>query len=190
MPVGEYTKPQIRKLAAKFDLPTATKPDSQGICFVGEVGIKDFLRQYVETVPGDIIDQSGKVVGQHPGAIFYTIGQRHGLGVGGGKPLYVVAKDMATNTVTVTDNPEDVVMHSAQFVIADTHWINDEPKPGQYHVRTRYRAPLIECQIKPTNGGYQVTLAHPDRAITPGQSAVIYDGERVVGGGIIQAPHV
>lgn len=188
MPVGEFTKTHIRDLARQFHLPTANKPDSQGLCFVGEVGLRDFLRQYVTAEPGDIIDQTGKVLGTHEGAIFYTFGQRQGLGIGGGKPYYVVAKDMDENTITVTDDPEDLTLQSAEFEITDSHWINAEPEPGNYQVRTRYRAPLINCQLTKAARGFQIKMSHPDRAITPGQSAVIYDGDQVLGGGIIDAP--
>ncbi len=185
MPVGEYTKPKIRELAEEFGLPTANKPDSQGLCFVGEVGLRDFLRQYVSTFPGDIVDKRGKTLGTHEGAIFYTIGQRHGLRVGGGKPFYVIRKNMRANTVTVTDDPSDLTLLSNQFDITDQHWINGSPHPGRYHVRTRYRAPLIGCELTQSDDGFHINMDRTDRAITPGQSAVIYDGTRVVGGGII-----
>ncbi len=102
LPIGDYEKPEIRKMAKKLGLVTAEKKDSQGICFVGQVGIKEFLSQYVKTKPGNIIDQHSKVIGEHDGAIFYTIGQRQGLKVGGGFPYYVVGKDMKKNEVYVT----------------------------------------------------------------------------------------
>jgi tRNA-uridine 2-sulfurtransferase len=185
MPIGAYTKTEIRKMAAEFGLSTANKPDSQGLCFVGEVGLRDFLRQFVQTKGGNIIDQTGKVIGTHEGAIFFTIGQRHGLGIGGGKPLYVVSKDMAANTVTVTDDPADLILHSSEFNITNAHWISGPPSPGNYHVRTRYRAPLIACELSETDNGFCIQMDRPDRAITPGQSAVIYEGTQVLGGGII-----
>ncbi len=182
-PLGELTKPHVRELAAERGLATAAKKDSQGICFVGKVGIKDFLLQYVEAKPGDIVDKkTGKVVGQHDGAIFYTFGQRHGLGVGGGLPYYVVAKDMAKNIVYVTTNLNDDTMWRDTFKLEQLHWINNAPTPGKtYKVCTRYRAPLVDCRFD----GDVLTLAEPERAITPGQSAVIYDGEHVLGGGIV-----
>jgi tRNA-specific 2-thiouridylase len=102
-PLGDLTKPEVRILAKKMGLATATKKESMGICFVGKVGIKEFLQQYVTSKPGNIINQRGEVVGEHNGAIFYTIGQRHGLDVGGGAPIYVVGKDMNKNEVYVTD---------------------------------------------------------------------------------------
>ena len=189
-PLGELTKLEVRRLAGELGLPTAAKPDSQGICFVGEVGIKDFLRQYVESKPGPVIRISDEAeIGSHEGAVFYTIGQRHGLGIGGGKPYFVVDKDMHHNTVYVTDDPADLTLATDEFAMNDAHWVNAEPASERtYKVRTRYRGSLINCRLEPTEGGYVVKMAHPDRAVTPGQSAVIYKGGKVLGGGIISAP--
>jgi tRNA-specific 2-thiouridylase len=185
MPIGGYEKPAVRQLATTFNLPTANKPDSQGICFVGEVGMKAFLEQYVETVPGDVIHK-GKAIGQHDGAIFYTIGQRHGLGIGGGKPYFVIGKDMAKNEVYVTDDPNDLNLETDEFTIGQIHWINKSAEEGKmYGIRARYRAALIDGRLEKVQDGYRVKLAKPERAISPGQSAVIYDGETVLGGGII-----
>lgn len=191
MPIGDFaTKEEVRSMAKQFNLPTATKKDSQGICFVGKVGIKEFLQQYVTTQPGAIVDRSdggaGREVGQHDGAIFYTIGQRHGLNVGGGLPYYVVGKDMAKNIVFVTNNIDDSTLWRNSLQVTDLHWINETPVSGkQYMVRTRYRAPLVSCTLDLKSGGATLTLDEEIRAITPGQSAVIYDGDRVLGGGIV-----
>lgn len=186
-PAGEFTKPEIRKLAASFGLVTAAKKDSQGICFVGEVGIKEFLSQYVTGQPGDIIDKkANKVIGQHDGAIFYTIGQRHGLGIGGGLPYYVVGKDMAKNILFVTTDLNDETLWQKNVAINQLHWINQSPVVGkEYLARTRYRAPLIKCEVVLNGSEAIVKLAEPERAIAVGQSVVLYDGEHVVGGGII-----
>lgn len=193
LPVGEFTKPHIRELAHKFGLSTAAKKDSQGICFVGEVGIKEFLGQYVTAKQGDIIDKkTNQVIGQHDGAIFYTIGQRQGLGVGGGLPYYVVQKDMARNIVYVTtDLNHDALWHD-HLTLTHLHWINAAPQAGKtYQVRTRYRAALVEATVKSvTNTHLTLQLKDQERAITAGQSAVLYSGERVVGGGIIGEPAV
>jgi len=187
MPIGEYkTKAEVRRLAAQFELPTAAKKDSQGICFVGKVGIKEFLQQYVKTTPGVILDQTGKEIGEHEGAIFYTIGQRHGLNVGGGLPYYVVGKDMAKNQVFVTTNLNDDRLWHNTLRITDLHWITDAPDLAKtYHVRTRYRAALIACTLNQSGDQLEINLKDSVRAITPGQSAVIYDGDRVLGGGIV-----
>ena len=186
-PLGGLTKPQVRAKAEEFGLVTAAKKDSQGICFVGKVGIKEFLQQYVTAEPGDIIDKAtNKVLGQHEGAIFYTFGQRHGLGVGGGLPYYVVAKDMAKNIVYVTTDLNDDSLWRDRVLLGDLHWINHAPTPGKtYKARTRYRAPLVDCEISDmTNGELTLRLHDAERAITPGQSAVLYSGTRVVGGGV------
>ncbi|HSH31287.1 MAG TPA: tRNA 2-thiouridine(34) synthase MnmA [Candidatus Saccharimonadales bacterium] len=189
LPIGDYHKAEVRALAAQLGLPTAAKPDSQGICFVGPVGLKDFLRPFVTAKPGPVIlIRDGRQVGRHDGAVFYTIGQRHGLGIGGGQPYYVVSKDMGANTVYVTDEPADQLLASDRFDVADLHWIKDEPQLSKtYRVRSRYRANLIACRLQKTDTGYRVHMLGPERAISPGQSAVIYDGGRVLGGGIISA---
>jgi tRNA-specific 2-thiouridylase len=186
MPIGELEKPAVRAKAKELGLVTAAKPDSQGICFVAEVGIHEFLSQYVKTEPGNVVDRKGKVLGTHDGAIYYTIGQRHGLGIGGGKPYYVIDKDMKTNTVVVTDDADDLLLQTDQFEIKD--WIGDQPEEGKtYGVRSRYRAALIDGTLTKTDNGYEIKLSQAERAISSGQSAVVYDGERVLGGGIISA---
>lgn len=188
-PLGDMTKPEVRAKAEEFGLVTAAKKDSQGICFVGKVGIKEFLQQYVTAEPGDIVDKNtGKVVGQHEGAIYYTFGQRHGMGVGGGLPYYVVGKNMAKNEVYVTTDLNDESLWRDTMTLGHLHWINTAPTPGKtYKVRTRHRAPLIDCEISAmADGQLTLRLKDAERAITPGQSAVLYDGVRVVGGGIAQ----
>lgn len=182
MPIGEFTsKEEVRAEAKKRNLPTAGKKDSQGICFVGKVGIKEFLSQYVKTKQGPIIDQSGKEIGEHEGAIFYTIGQRHGLDVGGGLPYYVTRKDMKTNTVFVTTDLSDKELWSKEINLSDLHWINEKPMDKKYQVRLRYRGPLVGCVVKDS----KLILDEEQRAISAGQSAVLYDGDQVLGGGII-----
>jgi tRNA-specific 2-thiouridylase len=187
-PLANLTKPEVRAIAEKLGLPTAKKPDSQGICFVGEVGLKEFLRQYIETGPGPVVErETGLTLGTHEGAIFYTTGQRHGLGIGGGRPYYVTGKAMDTNTVFVTADPKGDELEAGHCTLGQVHWINAEPKPGHtYQLRSRHRAALIDCTLERTKSGeYLAQLARPERALTPGQSAVIYDGEVVLGGGIL-----
>ncbi|HSX06545.1 MAG TPA: tRNA 2-thiouridine(34) synthase MnmA [Candidatus Saccharimonadia bacterium] len=188
LPIGEFaTKAEVRTKAAELGLATAEKKDSQGICFVGKVGIKDFLlHELGEQSHGRIIDQNGATVGEHDGAIFYTIGQRHGLSVGGGLPFYVVGKDMVKNEVFVTTNLDDDRLWHRSLKLTNLHWINDAPGADKtYQVRTRYRAPLVDCQITLNDKTADIQLSEDIRAITPGQSAVIYDDNRVVGGGIV-----
>ena len=185
MPIGDYkTKIEVRSLAKKFGLATAEKKDSQGICFVGKVGIKDFLlHELGPQAPGLIKNESGKVIGQHEGAIFYTIGQRHGLSVGGGLPYYVVGKDMKKNEVYVTTNLDDKELWHKSLQLSSVHWINSQPSATKLQVRTRYRADLVNCII--SEDGKIVELEDEVRAVTSGQSAVFYDGDKVLGGGII-----
>jgi tRNA-specific 2-thiouridylase len=186
MPVGDLEKPEVRRIAKKLGLATAEKKDSQGICFVGKVGIREFLEQFVETESGDIVDQFGRTIGQHDGALFYTIGQRHGLDVGGGLPYYVVGKDMDKNEVYVTTDIDDKRLWKQTLSLTAVHWINIQPDLDQsYKVRTRYRQTLIDCSLKQDQSDVQVILDEPVRAITPGQSAVFYDGDRCLGGGIV-----
>lgn len=187
MPIGEYEKPKIRELARTYGLITADKKDSQGICFVGKIGIKDFLSQYVETEPGDIVEYSTeKVLGQHEGAIFYTIGQRHGLGIGGGLPYYVTGKDMEKNIVFVTKKLDDEAFWQDALRLASLHWINEAPEVGrQYDIRSRYRAKLVKATVEQADKEMVLRLDRAERAVTPGQSTVFYDGGQVVGGGII-----
>lgn len=186
-PLGEFTKPVVREMAKERGLYTAAKKDSQGICFVGQIGIREFLSQYVEQKAGAIIDkQTGEKLGQHDGAIFYTIGQRHGLDVGGGLPYYVVGKDMEKNEVYVTTNLNDDALWKPQLTVVNAHWINDAPAEGTYQVRVRHRAPLISSQLSYVdNGELQLVLDSPERAVAPGQSIVIYNNEICVGGGIV-----
>jgi tRNA-specific 2-thiouridylase len=186
MPIGELEKPTVRAKAAVLGLATADKKDSQGICFVGKVGIKEFLlAELGEQSHGSIINEDGKTIGEHDGALFYTIGQRHGLDVGGGLPYYVVGKDMAKNEVYVTTDLQDKRLWRKQLTLASLHWINGQPTAGTYQVRTRYRAPLVNCEL--SADGATIVLEDEVRAVTPGQSAVLYDGERVLGGGIVAA---
>lgn len=186
-PLGDYTKPQVRELAKKFGLVTATKKESMGICFVGKVGIKDFLVSELGVQkPGQIVDEKGKAIGQHEGAIYYTIGQRHGLDVGGGLPYYVTGKNMKKNEVYVTTDLGDKSLWTSHLKLSDVHWINRLSElPTKVQVRTRHRAPLIDATISLQDNTLLVKLKDEIRAATPGQSAVIYDEKMVLGGGII-----
>jgi tRNA-specific 2-thiouridylase len=184
MPIGEMEKSEVRARAKNLGLATADKKDSQGICFVGKVGIKEFLlNELGQQKPGPILDQNGKEIGQHEGAIFYTIGQRHGLNVGGGLPYYVTRKDMKKNEVHVTTDINDKELWSKDLHLKDLHWINEAPKAGKtYDARLRYRGPLVGCTIKGSN----LVLKEEQRGLAAGQSAVLYDGDQVLGGAIMR----
>ena len=185
-PLGDLTKKEVRKIAKSHNLVTAERKESMGICFVGSVGIKDFLSQYVNEKSGKIIDQNGNTVGEHEGAIFYTIGQRHGLNVGGGLPYYVTGKNMKKNEVYVTTDLQDEKLWSHKIKLSDAHWLNDAK--GRVYVRTRHRASMIPVKkLNPLKADnfWAVELEEEVRALTPGQSAVFYSGDRVLGGGIV-----
>lgn len=187
MPIGELKKSEVRALAKKLGLVTAAKPDSQGICFVGEVGISDFIQEFIKTQPGPIIDaKTKKALGQHDGALLYTIGQRHGHGLGGGLPYYVVKTDVKQNIVYVSTSLDDDNFWRKQINLTDTHWISDAPKSDKtYHARVRYRGDLVPARLKTAGKTATVKLTKPERAVAAGQSVVVYDGQQVLGGGIV-----
>jgi len=186
-PIGGYTKPEVRELAKKYNLITATKKESMGICFVGKVGIKEFLQQFLPPQKsGDIKNQYGMNIGTHDGAVYYTIGQRHGLSVGGGLPYYVTGKDMAKNEVYVTTDIQDKKLWNDVITLTSPHWISKNPDLKELVVRTRHRGPLtIVKSIKKQGNNYILELAEPLRALTAGQSAVLYQKDVCIGGGII-----
>ena len=182
-PLGDYTKSEVRDMARERGLWTASKKESMGVCFVGNVGMREFLSQYVETVPGDIIEkESGAKLGRHDGAIFYTLGQRHGLDLGGGLPYYVVGKNMTKNEVYVSQNIQDKDLVRRSAVVSGVHWIAGTPPVSmKFQARLRHRGQLIPCRLE----GDTITLETDERAITPGQSVVLYSGNECLGGGII-----
>lgn len=182
-PLGEFTKPEVRKMAAERGLITADKKDSQGICFVGSVGIREFLSQYVKTEVGDIVDKkSNKKLGEHDGAIFYTLGQRHGLNLGGGLPYYVVDKNMDKNIIYVSRDLNDNSMWQTSVKVSNIHYIRDEySKFTDLKVRFRHRGELKKATlIKNT-----LLIDNPERAVSAGQSAVFYKDGVCLGGGIV-----
>lgn len=187
-PLGEFKKSVVRDMAEARGLITARKKDSQGICFVGQIGIREFLSQYVQPMPGDIVDKvTGKKLGRHDGAIFYTLGQRHGLDVGGGLPYYVVGKDMSTNTVYATTNLNDEQLWRTEVTLGSVHWIDGlAPQQGSYTVRSRHRGALLPARLYCNHGEWNIELDHAERAMTAGQSVVIYDGMTCLGGAIVQ----
>ncbi len=187
-PLGDFTKPQVRDMAAARNLPSADKPDSQGICFVGQSGIREFLRMYVDLQPGEIKDAStGKILGYHDGAIFFTIGQRKGLNIGGGKPRFVVGKDMGRNEVYVSDDPATLHRAVSTLELERCNWIADEPPvPGTYEVRTRHTGKLQRAELQTQGDAAALLFAEDHEKVAPGQSAVLYDGNTCLGGGIVR----
>jgi tRNA-specific 2-thiouridylase len=189
-PIGDMTKPEVRALASELGLATASKKDSVGICFVGEVSISDFLRSRIPEEPGDIVRVSdGAVVGRHDGAAPFTIGQRHGLGIGGGDPLFVVGKDMTKNIVYVAQGEDPKELYASSLIATDMHWVSGiAPSfPLTCKVRIRYRQPLQDAVVHAPDaaGTYRIEFASPQRAVSPGQFAVIYLDDVCLGGGVI-----
>lgn len=186
-PVGQYPKPAVRKLAKKFRLGTHDRPDSQGICNIGEVNLHRFLSKYISMTPGDIILESGKPIGRHNGLAAYTIGQRKGISIGGGTPYFVVKKNIKKNQLIVSDRNSKLLYNNALTFI-DLHWISGKaPKfPLKAKVKIRYRQEDQSATIiKKSKNKFDVKFSKPQRAISPGQSCVIYQGNIVLGGGII-----
>ncbi|CUX96311.1 tRNA-specific 2-thiouridylase MnmA [Candidatus Gullanella endobia] len=194
-PIGELIKLKVRHIAAELGFITAKKKDSTGICFIGKRNFRDFLGQYLPAQPGTIMSVNGQEIGHHQGLIYYTIGQRKGLRIGGmrdnGKePWYVVEKDLDHNRLIVAQGKKNPWLMSTGFIVSQLHWVERKPltKPLRCVVKTRYRQPDIGCVIMPkTDGYFQVTFDKPITSVTPGQSAVFYLKEHCLGGGIIEA---
>jgi tRNA-uridine 2-sulfurtransferase len=187
-PIGELYKPQVREMARKFNLPTADKKDSQGICFIGKIDVREFLMEKLKATAGEIVTTTGQVVGRHLGLPYYTIGQREGIGLGGNGPYYVVDKDLTANQLLVTNDKAHPGLWKTEFSISDVSWTGQAPKlPISLGITIRYHHPDYPALIFSDNSGMlHIRFEKPQRAITPGQSAVIYDGEKCLGGGVIQ----
>lgn len=180
-PVGEMTKPEVKALAEKIGLSVAHKSESMGVCFVGEANMKDFLSEFIETKPGEIREkESEKLLGYHDGAIFYTLGQRHGLGLKTGLPYYVVDKDMDKNIVYVSQNLNSLALWNKEIELKDII-IRGEHDLTQLQARIRHRAPLVSAKLE----GSKLIFEDEQKSLTPGQSVVLYSGDICIGGGII-----
>lgn len=205
-PLGNLTKPEVRNIARKNGLSTAEKKDSQGVCFIGKFNITDFLKKYIPVKKGKIITTGGEEIGEHDGVMFYTIGQRHGVSKGGGGPYYIVQKDAKKNILVVASKADEKKYYGREAGIRDFNWVRDEPRIGKlYKARIRYRQPLQTCRIQcvecsvwnvarqkeslvvnhTPHSTLHIFFTKPQRAITPGQSLVLYSGRTIVGGGVI-----
>lgn len=189
-PVGGMTKQEVREIAVQAGLPVAKKKDSTGICFIGERHFKPFLSQYLPAQPGDMVTPEGEVVGRHDGLMFYTLGQRRGLGIGGrgdGRSFFVVDKDLKKNQLIVVQGEDHPLLYCKAARIEQLTWISDAAVVGkEYGVKTRYRQPDQKAVISEiTADGAIVSFLENQRAVTPGQSLVIYEGDKCLGGGII-----
>ena len=198
-PVGELHKTEVRRLADEIGLPNAKKKDSTGICFIGERPFRDFLNQYIAKEPGPVKDEKGRTIGQHVGLSFYTLGQRQGLGIGGLKakgaqrgggehaPWFVARKDMEKNILWVVQGHDHPWLLSNELAAQDTAWVaGTAPVAGALSAKTRYRQADAACGLTPLGEqAFNLHFSEPQWAVTPGQSAVLYDGEVCLGGGVI-----
>lgn len=192
-PVGELEKPEVRKVAEDNDLITANKKDSTGICFIGERRFKDFLERYIPAQPGEIVTAEGEVLGKHNGLMFHTLGQRQGLGIGGLQnhsedPWYVVDKDIPNNRLIVGQGNDHPLLFTSSLSVSNIDWVSGTAPatPVKLKAKTRYRQPDQECVLEIADSTYHVHFTEPQRAVTPGQSVVFYDGEICLGGGVIE----
>jgi tRNA-specific 2-thiouridylase len=186
-PVGHLPKSATRKIASWYRLPTATKKDSQGICFIGAIDMKEFLKHYIGEQSGNVLDESGKVIGYHDGALFFTLGERHGFTITSkgnhDAPYYIIAKDIAHNTITVSQNTQPIQQNQ---VITLINCVWREPiLDKSYTAQIRYHGELKSCRIKQLSDNYTVIFDEQDKTLSPGQSIVVYDGEVCIGGGIV-----
>ena len=192
-PVGDLPKSTVREIAAEIGLANHAKKDSTGICFIGERKFKTFLNDYLPAKPGLIQTLTGETIGKHDGLMFYTIGQRQGLHIGGQKgkaesPWYVAAKDIQQNRLIVVQGDQHPALFKSTLIASHLHWINTPPTyPARLKAKTRYRQPDQACVMTPlTDNRFQVDFVEPQRAITPGQSIVFYQDDICLGGGIIE----
>jgi tRNA-specific 2-thiouridylase len=189
-PIGGFaTKKDVRAACAERGLGIENKPDSDGICFIGPVGLRTFLLERLERRLGDVVEwETGEVLGHHDGAFLFTIGQRRGLDLGGGPARYVVATNVATNEVFVSADPQCPALWTRVQELDDVCWVAGEaPREGDYLVRTRHTGPLRTVRVELTDAGVRLHYPEPVRTVAPGQSAVIYDGLVCLGGGIIKS---
>ena len=194
-PIGEYTKPEVRKLAKKFRLPNAEKKDSQGICFLGQVSLPEFLQKYIKPRKGYVVNIDGKIIGEHNGAHFYTIGQRSGLGIGGyKKPLYIADKNIKKNIIIVAEGDDHPALYKKEVELTNVNFLNDELRGKNKELRipvmarVRYRQPLTSATLALNHKRYTLFFKKPMKFIAEGQSAVFYDKKgMMLGGGVIKS---
>jgi tRNA-specific 2-thiouridylase len=187
-PVGELEKREVRRIALEAGLPNHAKKDSTGICFIGERPFREFLNRYLPKVPGPIVDDQGRTIGEHIGLAFYTIGQRKGIGIGGaGEPWYVAGKDLAANKLIVVQGHDHPLLMKRSLAAENASWVAGSPPAEKPHTaKTRYRQADAPCMLSEgVKGGIRVEFPTPQWAVTPGQSVVLYDGEACLGGGVI-----
>ncbi len=194
-PVGELEKPEVREIAEKNALPVFDKKDSTGICFIGERKFTDFLKQYLPAQPGEIVTEEGEIIGKHQGLMYHTIGQRQGLRIGGlanhdEAPWFVAEKNLNTNQLVVVQGKQHPALFKAGLFASKIDWVDLQGPtlPVRLHAKVRYRQPDQACLVSPSaEHGFRVDFDEKQRAITPGQSVVFYDGDVCLGGGVIES---
>ena len=191
-PVGGMTKAEVRKIAAAHGLPVSDKKDSTGVCFIGERNFKKFLSEYLPAQPGDMVAPDGEVVGRHDGLMYYTLGQRRGLGIGGrgdGRSWFVIGKDLQNNRLLVAQGEDHPMLYSTRCRAEDVTWIGEAPvREGETlrcTAKFRYRQPDQPAEVTLQDGQLMIRALTPQRAVTPGQSAVLYKNDKCLGGGIV-----
>ncbi|NML85118.1 tRNA 2-thiouridine(34) synthase MnmA [Polaromonas sp.] len=212
-PLGELRKTEVRRMAEEIGLPNARKKDSTGICFIGERPFREFLNRYIAKAPGPIKNDRGRILGEHVGLSFYTLGQRSGLGIGGVKargaelkaaqergqrgvgehaPWFVARKDLDSNTLWVVQGHDHAWLQSTKLIAQDCSWVaGAAPEPGAMAAKTRYRQLDAACELRQASaGGCELAFSEPQWAVTPGQSAVLYQGDVCLGGGVIASSNV
>ncbi|HRH80420.1 MAG TPA: tRNA 2-thiouridine(34) synthase MnmA [Thiobacillaceae bacterium] len=196
-PLGEYAKPRVREMARAAGIPVAEKKDSTGICFIGERRFREFLQRYMPIQPGDMITPEGQVVGHHQGLMYYTLGQRQGLGIGGikglpeGVPWFVAQKDLEHNRLVVVQGHDHPLLLTRRIVAGGLSWIGPPPEPARRCMaKIRYRQGDVACDILHRDDErLEISFEQPQWAATPGQSVVLYDGDTCLGGGVIDSAH-
>lgn len=194
-PVGNLTKSEIRQLARENGIPVSEKKDSTGVCFIGERNFRQFLSNYLPALPGDMVTTDGRVVGRHIGLMYYTLGQRRGLGIGGGgdgRRWFVVQKDLQNNRLVVEQGEDSPLLYTHAAEGSELTWLSGHPpvpdgQPLDCQVRLRHRQPLQDCQLTLENGVARMRFPAAQRAVTPGQSAVFYQGRVCLGGAIVDS---
>ena len=196
--MGHLEKPEVRKIAEKFNLVTANKKDSQGLCFIGKIDMKDFLKEFIKPKTGNVVNEEGEIIGSHDGAVFFTLGERHGFTITKktphDEPYFVISKNIERNELVVSHKHADETLPHAKkdVLLENVNWTSDSaPNLAKtYMARSRYREQLQPCHLEarpisePTTS-YKLVFDEPQSSVSPGQSLVIYDGDVCLGGGII-----
>ena len=194
-PIGHLKKTELRKMAKKYKLPNAIKKDSQGVCFLGKLDMKDFLRHYIEYKNGDVLDEKGTIIGSHEGAMFFTLGERHGFNINknqdNGKPFYVISKNIEKNTITISNiSPNSNIAQKEESIKTilcnKTNWISELPEKDKvYTAQIRYHGEFFDCKIEVLKGGISKIIFDKNILVDKGQSIVVYSGDVCLGGSVV-----